>query len=210
MGDVNRFRLSPNESRLTRLLRVTLLWDPTGACSSPAGNTGLSLGLRPFQSTDLCEDVNEENGQPRFSSVVSKLQSLASRPGLSSPQSEPTELLNDSEEIFRDDEDMVAVVRERSKVVMIKVVRRMMMVMLQLVAYHVHLYAGESSDSWEVGDKRRVVWIDGGTRKVRWVTSYKASPCDMSACDICVYDIMHSSICVYVWDVWLWDLATYS
>lgn len=129
---------------------MTLLWDPTGPCSSPAGNTGLSLGLRPFQSTDLCEDANEENGHPRLSSVVSKLQSLASRPGLSSPQSEPTELLNDSEEIFRDDEDMVAVVRERSKVVMMKVERRMimmMMVMLQLVPYHVHLYAGESSDS---------------------------------------------------------------
>lgn len=147
MGDVSRFRLSPNESRLTRLLRVTLLWDPTGPCSSPAGNTGLSLGLRPFQSADPCEDVNEENGQPRFSSVVSKPLSLASRPGLSSPQSEPTELLNDSEEIFRDDEDMVAVVTERSKVVMMKVVRRRMMVMLQLVPYHVHLYAGESSDS---------------------------------------------------------------
>lgn len=143
MGDVSRLRLSPSESRLTRLLRVTLLWDPRGPCSSPAGNTGLSLGLRPFNSTDLCEDANDENGHPGFSSVVSKLPSLASRPGLSSPQSEPTELLNDSDEIFRDDEDMLAeAARERSKVVVM-----MMMVMLQLVPYHVHLYAGESSDS---------------------------------------------------------------
>lgn len=149
MGDVSRFRLSPNESRLTRLLRVTLLWDPTGACSSPAGTAGLSLGLRPFQSAELREDVNEENGQPRVSSAVSKLRSLASRPGLSSPQSEPTELLNDSLEIFRDDEDMVAAAaaRERSEVVTMKVARREMMVMLRLVPYHVHLYAEESSDS---------------------------------------------------------------
>lgn len=151
MGAVSRFRLSPNESRLTRLLRVTLLWDPTGPRSSPAGTAGLSLGLRPFQSTDLCEDVSAEKGQPRFSSAVSRLQSLASRPGLSSPQSEPTELLNDSEEIFRDDEDMVAV-RERSRVVVVMEVarrrkRRRMVMMLQLVPYHVHLYAGESSDS---------------------------------------------------------------
>ncbi|TWW77380.1 hypothetical protein D4764_12G0007700, partial [Takifugu flavidus] len=66
--------------------------------------------------TDLCEDVNEENGQPRFSSVASK---LPSRPGLSSPQSDPTELLKDSEEIFRD-EDMA--VMKRSKVLMMKCV----------------------------------------------------------------------------------------
>lgn len=110
IGDVSRLRLSPNESRLTRLLRVTLFWDPTGSCSSTAVNASLSLKLRPFQITDLCEDVNEENGQPWFSSVASK---LPSRPGLSSPQSEPTELLKDSEEIFRDDEDMV--VMKRSK-----------------------------------------------------------------------------------------------
>lgn len=106
MGDVSRLKLSPNESRLTRLLRVTLFWDP---CSATAGNAGLSLELRPFQITDLCEDINEENGQPRFSSVASK---LPSRPGLSSPQSEPIELLKDSEEIFRDDEDMMVMVEE--------------------------------------------------------------------------------------------------
>lgn len=152
MGDVSRLRLSPNESRLTRLLRVTLFWDPTGPCSSTAGNAGLSLELRPFQITDLCEDVNEENGQPRLSSVASK---LPSRPGLSSPQSEPTELLKDSEEIFRDDEDMV--VMKRSKVLMMKVGRMLLLLLLQLAPYHVHLCAGEASDSLAVGGERRAV-----------------------------------------------------
>lgn len=146
MGDVSRLRLSPRESRLTRLLRVTLLWGPTGPWSSPAGNTGWSLGLRPFQSTDRCEDANEENGQPRLSSAASKPPSLASRPGLSSPQSEPTELLNDSEEIFRDDEDMV--VRKRSKeVLLLLMVEVVVEVLLLLAPHHVHLYAGESSES---------------------------------------------------------------
>lgn len=146
MGDVSRLRLSPSESRLTRLLRVTLLWGPTGPWSSPAGNTGLSLRLRPFQSTDRC-DVNEENGQPRLSSAASKPPSLASRPGLSSPQSEPTELLNDSEEIFRDDEDMV--VRKRSKEVLLLMMKMVvvMVLLLLLAPHHVHLYAGESSES---------------------------------------------------------------
>lgn len=153
MGEVSRLRLSPSESRFTRLLLVTLLWGPPGpCCSSPAGHTDLSAGLRPFQSTALWEEENEENeekGQPRLSSAVSKPPSPPSPPGLSSPQSEPTELLNDSEEILRDDEDMVVARKRRRRVVMMmmKVVVLRMMVMLQSVPYHVHLYAGESSDS---------------------------------------------------------------
>lgn len=147
IGEVSRLRLSPNESRFTRLLLVTLLWGPPGpCCSSPAGHTDLSAGLRPFQSTALWEEGNEEKGQPRLSSAVSKPPSPPSPPGLSSPQSEPTELLNDSEEILRDDEDMV-VARKRRRVVMMKVVVLRMIMMLQSVPYHVHLYAGESSDS---------------------------------------------------------------
>lgn len=187
MGDVSRLRLSPNESRLTRLLLVTLFWDPTGPCSSTAGNAGLSLELRPFQITDLCEDVNEENGQPRFSSVASK---LPSRPGLSSPQSEPTELLKDSEEIFRDDEDMV--VMKRSNVLMMKVGR--MLLLLQLALYHVHLCAGEASDSWAVGGWKEGCVGRGGKRAVSWVRGCKASPCDVHLCE----GITHSYFYVYL------------
>ena len=157
MGEVSRLRLSPSESRFTRLLLVTLLWGP--CCSSPAGHADLSAGLRPFQSTALCEDGKEEKGQPRLSSAVSRPPSPPSPPGLSSPQSEPTELLNDSEEILRDDEDMVVARKRRMVVVvvvmkvvvlrmmMIMMMMMMMMMMLQSVPYHVHLYAGESSDS---------------------------------------------------------------
>lgn len=148
MGEVSLLRISPSESRFTRLLLVTLLWGAPGpGCSSTTGHAGLSAGLRPFQSTALWEECREEKGQPRISSTGSKPPSPASPPGLSSPQSEPTELLNDSEEILRDDEDMV-VVRKRRMVRMTVVVLRMMM-MLQSVPYHVHLYAGESSDSGE-------------------------------------------------------------
>lgn len=149
MGEVSRLRLSPSESRFTRLLLVTLLWGTPGpccCCSSPAGHADLSAGLRPFQSTALCEEGKEEKGQPRLSSAVSKPPSPPSPPGLSSPQSEPTELLNDSEEILRDDEDMVVVVR-RMVMMTVVVLRMRMMMMLQSVPYHVHLYAGESSDS---------------------------------------------------------------
>lgn len=145
MGEVSLFRLSPSESRFTRLLLVTLLWGPPGpCCSSPAGHAGLSAGLRPFHSNALCDEWNEENGQPRLSSAVSKPPSPPSPPGLSSPQSEPTELLNDSEEILRDDEDMVEVRKRSSRR---RWRRRRRRVMLQSVPYHVHLYAGESSDS---------------------------------------------------------------
>lgn len=187
MGDVSRLRLSPNESRLTRLLRVTLFWDPTGPCSSTAGNAGLSLELRPFQITDLCEDVNEENGQPRFSSVASK---LPSRPGLSSPQSDPTELLKDSEEIFRD-EDMA--VMKRSKVLMMKV-GRMLLLLLQLAPYHVHLCAAEALDSWAVGGWKEGCVGRGGKRAVSWVRGCKASPCDVHACE----GITHSYFYLYL------------
>lgn len=159
VGEVSRLRLSPSESRFTRLLLVTLLWGP--CCSSPAGHADLSAGLRPFQSTALWEEWKEEKGQPRLSSAGSSPPSPPSPPGLSSPQSEPTELLNDSEEILRDDEDMV-VVRKRSRrrrrmvvLVMTVVVLRMVM-MLQSVPYHVHLYAGKSSDS---GGCERVGWV---------------------------------------------------
>lgn len=147
MGEVSRLRLSPSESRFTRLLLVTLLWGP--CCSSPAGHADLSAGLRPFQSTALCEEGKEEKGQPRLSSAVSKPPSPPSPPGLSSPQSEPTELLNDSEEILRDDEDMVA-----ARKMMMTVVALRMVMMLQSVPYHVHLCAGESSDSG--GGERRL------------------------------------------------------
>lgn len=115
MGEVSRLRLSPSESRFTLLLLVTLLCGPPGACSSPAGNTVLSAGLRPFQSTALWEEGKEEKGHPRISSAGSNPPSPPSPPGLSSPQSEPTELLNDSEEILRDDEDMVVVVLLRRR-----------------------------------------------------------------------------------------------
>lgn len=115
MGEVRRLRLSPSESRFTLLLLVTLLCGPPGACSSPAGNTVLSAGLRPFQSTALWEEGKEEKGHPRISSAGSNPPSPPSPPGLSSPQSEPTELLNDSEEILRDDEDMVVVVLLRRR-----------------------------------------------------------------------------------------------
>lgn len=143
MGEVSLLRLSPSESRFTRLLLVTLLCDPPGACcSSPTGHADLSAGLRPFQSTALWEDEKEEKGQPRLSSAGSKPLSPASPPGLSSPQSEPTELLNDSEEILRDDEDML---RKRRMVMAVEVLR-MAMMMLQSAPYHVHLCAGESSD----------------------------------------------------------------
>lgn len=162
IGEVSRLRLSPNESRFTRLLLVTLLWGPPGpCCSSPAGQTDLSAGLRPFQSTALWEEWNEENGQPRLSSAVSKPQSPPSPPGLSSPQSEPTELLNDSEEILRDDEDMVAARKRRRRrrvvvvvvMMMMKVVVLRMVMMLQSVPYHVHLYAGVSSDRGGRGER---------------------------------------------------------
>lgn len=147
MGEVSRLRLSPSESKFTRLLLVTLLWGPPGpCCSSPAGHADLSAGLRPFHSTALWEEGKEEKGQPRISSAVSKPPSPPSPPGLSSPQSEPTELLNDSEEILRDDEDMM-VARKRRMMMMTVVVLTMMMMMLQSYPYHVHLYAGESSDS---------------------------------------------------------------
>lgn len=160
MGEVSRLRLSPSESRFTRLLLVTLLWGP--CCSWPNGHADLSAGLRPFQSTALWEDGKEEKGQPRLSSAVSRPPSPPSPPGLSSPQSEPTELLNDSEEILRDEEDMVVARKRRMvvvvmmKVVVLRMMMRMMMMrmmmmrmmmMLQSVPYHVHLYAGESSDS---------------------------------------------------------------
>lgn len=97
----------------------------------------------------MWEEGKEEKGQPRLSSAVSKPPSPPSPPGLSSPQSEPTELLNDSEEILRDDEDMVVVVRKRRRLVVMTVVvlKMRMRMMLQSVPYHVHLYAGESSDS---------------------------------------------------------------
>lgn len=164
MGEVSRLRLSPSESRFTRLLLVTLLWGPPGpCCSSPTGHPNLSAGLRPFQSTVLWEEGNEEKGQPRLSSAVSKPPSPPSPPGLSSPQSEPTELLKDSEEILRDDEDMVVARKRRRVVMMMKVVVLWMMVMLQSVPCHVHLYAGESSDSggWGWGGKRRVGCVRG-------------------------------------------------
>lgn len=150
MGEVSRLRLSPSESRFTRLLLVTLLWGPPCG-SSPAGHAaGLSAGLRPFQSTALWDEWREEKGQPRLSSAGSNAPSPTSPPGLSSPQSEPTELLNDSDEILRDDEDMVVARKRRVIVKMtVAVLRRMMMLLLllQSVPYHVHLYAGESSDS---------------------------------------------------------------
>lgn len=146
VGEVSRLRLSPSESRFTRLLLVTLLWGPPGpCCSSPAGHVDLSAGLRPFQSTALWDEGKEEKGQPLISSAASNPPSPPSPPGLSSPQSEPTELLNDSEEILRD-EDMVVVRKRRRRMVMMTVVvlRIMMtMMMLQPVPYHV---AGESSD----------------------------------------------------------------
>lgn len=166
MGEVSRLRLSPSESRFTRLLLVTLLWGPPGpCCSSPAGHVDLSAGLRPFQSTALWDEEKEEKGQPRISSAASNPPSPPSPPGLSSPQSEPTELLNDSEEILRDEDMVVVVVRKRRRMVMMTVVvlRMMMtmMMMLQPVPYHVHLYAGESSDCvcvWGAGGGGR----DGG------------------------------------------------
>ena len=170
MGEVNRLRLSPSESRFTRLLLVTLLWGPPGpCCTSPAGHAGLSAKPRPFQSTALWEDGKEEKGQPRISSAASGPPSPPSPPGLSSPQSEPTELLNDSEEILRDDEDMVTARRKRRRwrrmammtavvsrttTVMVVMEMKVMMMLLQPVPYHVHLYAGESSDcegGWRAG-----------------------------------------------------------
>lgn len=151
MGEVSLLRLSPSESRFTRLLLVTLLWGPPGPClcSSPAGH---GPGPRPFQSTALRDECREEKGQPRGSSAGSSPPSPASPPGLSSPQSEPTELLNDSDEILRDDEDMmmllvVLVVRKRRVMVPVVESRMMRMLLLQSVPYHVHLCAGESSDS---------------------------------------------------------------
>ena len=134
VGEVSRFRLSPSESRFTRLLLVTLLWGTQGpCCSSPAGHADLSAGLRPFQRTALWEDGKEEKGQPRLSSPGSNPPSPPSPPGLSSPQSEPTELLNDSDEILRDDEDMVLLRKRRRMVMMMTVAvsRKTMMMMLQ-------------------------------------------------------------------------------
>lgn len=130
MGEVSRFRLSPNESRFTLRRLVALLWGTQGpCCSSPAGHADLSAGLRPFQSSALWDDGKEENGQPRLSSAGSSAPSPPSPPGLSSPQSEPTELLNDSDEILRDDEDMVVLLRRRRMVMV--VLKKMMMMMLQ-------------------------------------------------------------------------------
>lgn len=135
MGEVSRFRLSPSESRFTRLLLVALLWGTQGACcSSPAG---LSPALRPFHRGALWEDGKEAKGQPRLSSAGSRAPSPPSPPGLSSPQSEPTELLNDSEEILRDDEDM-----SRTRMMTL---RKMML--QQQAPFRVHLRAGESSES---------------------------------------------------------------
>lgn len=126
---MSRFRLSPSESRFTLRRLVALLWGTQGpCCSSPAGHADLSAGLRPFQSSALWDDGKEENGQPRLSSAGSKAPSPPSPPGLSSPQSEPTELLNDSDEILRDDEDMVVLRRRRMVVlVMVMVVLKKMM-----------------------------------------------------------------------------------
>lgn len=159
MGEVSRFRLSPSESRFTRLLLVTLLWGPNGpCCSSPVGHADLSAGLRPFQSTALWE--KEEKGQPRLSSAGSNPPSPTSPPGLSSPQSDPTELLNDSDEILRDED--IVVVRRRMVMMTVAVLRMIVtMMMLQPVPYHVHRYAGESSDC---GCERDV----GGFGWVRW------------------------------------------
>lgn len=185
VGEVSRLRLSPSESRFTRLLLVTLLWGPLGpCCSSPAGHADLSAGLRPFQSTALWEEWKEEKGQPRLSSAGSKPPSPPSPPGLSSPQSEPTELLNDSEEILRDDEDMVVVRKRRRRMVMTVVVLRVMM-MLQSVPYHVHLYAGESSDSGGEGGKVCLY---------KYVCIWEVG---LRACEI-----IPRSVCVYVsiWD----------
>lgn len=145
MGEVSRFRLSPSESRFTRRLLVALLWGTQGpCCSSPAGHAGLSPGLRPFQRAALWADGKEAaKGQPRLSSAGSRAPSAASPPGLSSPQSEPTELLNDSDEILRDDEDIL---RKMRRVMMMMAALRKTMLQQQ-APYPVHLRAGESSDT---------------------------------------------------------------
>lgn len=175
VGEVSRRRLSPSESRFTRLLLVTRLWGPPGPCgSSPAGHSDLSAGLRPFQSTALWEEGKEEKGQPRLSSAGSSPLSPPSIPGLSSPQSDPTELLNDSEEILRDDEDMVAVGKRR--MVGMTVVRRV--TLLQPVPYHVHLHAGDSSD----GGGGDGMGGGGGVRSVSvFIYAYAVCAC-MSVC----------------------------
>jgi len=164
VGEVSRLRLSPRESRFTRLFLVTLLcgppgpccWSPRAAGHAAAAASGLSAAPRPFQSAALWVEWREEKGQPppppprRSSAAGSAPPSPPSPPGLSSPQSEPTELLNDSEEILRDDEDMMVAVRQKMTVTAVLREVMMMMVvvmMLQSVPYHVHHSAGESSDS---------------------------------------------------------------
>lgn len=173
VGEVSLFRLSPRESRFTLLLLVTLLWGMKGpccccCCSSPAAHADLSAELRPFQRSALWEDGREEKGQPRFSSASSGPPPPPSPLGLSSPQSEPTELLNDSEEILRDEEDIVVLNRRRRRRVVVMmvmmmmgmmtaaVVRRRRMAMLQRAPYHVHLCAGEASDRAGGGGVRPV------------------------------------------------------
>ena len=121
VGEVSLLRLSPSESRFTRLRLVALLMGPPGPGFSLLlpplnGHPCFSTGLRPFQKTAVRWDAEKEKGHPR-PSTESAPSPPVSPPGLSSPQSEPTELLNDSEEILR--EDMVVVVMMLVVMVMI-------------------------------------------------------------------------------------------
>lgn len=143
--------------------------------------------------------AKEEKGQPRLSSAGSEPPSPPSPPGLSSPQSEPTELLNDSEEILRD-EDM-AVARKRtatatagaSRMMMRR--RRMTTGMLEPVPYHVHLCAGESSDSGEGVRGTVKGWVDGwvlegwGVRLGRIIIS--AYACELDSVQVCLRLCLH-------------------
>jgi len=160
---VSLLRLSPSESRFTRLRLVALLLGPPGGAppgSSPLpppppplnGHPGFSAGLRPFQKTARCEDEDEvekekEKGHPRLSPESAPSPPASPPPpGLSSPQSEPTELLNDSEEILRDDMVLVVLVVLVVLLLVVVMVVMVMVVMRKSVLSNDKVHVADSSD----------------------------------------------------------------